>query len=99
MLGAERLHVLGPEPLVNGAVPLPEEERGVLHVALLQAAEVATGVPDTHVGLAEAHVVSGVPPEVLVREEEDLVAAVERPLEDRSEERRVGKAGRCGWSQ
>src|SRR5262249_58070390 len=82
MLVAERLDMLGAEALMHGAMTLPEQERRVLDVALLQPAEVVTGVPDAHVGLIEAHVVPGVAPEVLIREEEDLVAARECPLED-----------------
>ena len=38
VLGPERRDVLGPEALVHRAVALPEQERGVLDVALLEAA-------------------------------------------------------------
>ena len=82
MLGAERFDVLGPEPLVHGAVALPQQEGRVLDVALLEPAEVVPRIPDAHVGLVEAHLVAGVPSEVLVGEEEHLVAAGEGPIED-----------------
>src|SRR5204862_713154 len=83
MLGPERVDVLGPEPLVYGAVPLPQQEGGVLDVAFLEPAEIAAWVPHAHVGLVEAHLVAGVTSEVLVGEGEDLVAPGEGPLEAR----------------
>ena len=49
VLGAERLDVLGPEALVHRAVALPEQERRVLDVALLEPAELEARVPHPHV--------------------------------------------------
>ena len=85
VLGAERRDVLGLEALVDRAVALPQQERRFLDVALVEAAELAVRVPHPHVRLAVAHLVAGVAAEVLVGEEEDLVAPgapCERPLED-----------------
>jgi hypothetical protein len=62
-------------------VSLPEQERRALDVALLETSEVLTRVPHPHVGLAEAHVVPGVATEMLVGEEQHLVAAGECPLQ------------------
>ena len=39
VLGAEGLDVLGAEPLVHRAVPLPQQERRLLHLGVCQAAE------------------------------------------------------------
>ena len=82
MLGACGLDVCGPEPLVDGAVTLPQQERRFLDLALLEPAELVARIPDAHVALGVAHRVAGVAAEVLVGEEEHLVAACERPLED-----------------
>ena len=54
VLGAERRDVLGPEALVHRAVALPEQERRLLDVALLEPAELEARVPDPHVGLADS---------------------------------------------
>ena len=71
--------MLRPEALVHRAVPLPEEEGGLLAVGLVEPAELLAGVPHPHVLVAVAHGQPGVAAEVLVREEEDLVALVEGP--------------------
>ncbi len=78
----------GAEALVHRAVTLPEEQRGVLDVALLEAAALLVRVPDPHVGLAVAHREAGVAAEVLVGKEQHLVALGEGPLEHRSGVRR-----------
>ena len=85
VLGPERRDVLGAEALVHRAVALPEEQRRLLDVALLEAAELEARVPHPHVVLAVAHVEAGVAAEVLVGEEQhlDVGALGERPLEDR----------------
>ena len=75
VLGPGGLDVLGTEALVHRAVALPEQQRRVLDVAVLEAAALGARVPDPHVVGAEAHVEAGVAPEVLVGEEEHLVAA------------------------
>ena len=87
VLGPGRLDVRA-EPLVHRAVALPEQQRRVLDVALLEAAALVVRVPDPHVGLAVAHREAGVAAEVLVGEEEHLVALGEGPLEDRPRVRR-----------
>ena len=55
VLGAERRDVLGPEALVHRAVALPEQERRLLDVALLEAAELDARVPHPHRRLVVAH--------------------------------------------
>ena len=89
MRGAEGGHVLRAEPLVDRAVALPEQEGGALEVRLGQAAHVQPGVPDPHVVVGVAHGQAGVAAEVLVREEQDLLATgsavgprPKRPLQD-----------------
>ena len=82
VVGPELGDVLGREPLVDRAVALPEEEGRLLHVGVVEAAQLEARVPQPHVGRAVAHLERGVAAEVLVGEERDLVAAAERPLED-----------------
>ena len=67
--------VLGPEALVHRAVALPQQEGGVLDVGLGEAAELEARVPHPHVVVGEAHGQAGVAAEVLVGEEQHLVAA------------------------
>ena len=74
VLGPEGGEVLGPEPLVDGAVAFPEQQAGGLDVDVAEAAEVGARVPDGHVVGAVAELEAGVAAEVLVGEEEDLVA-------------------------
>ena len=74
VLGPERRDVLGPEALVHRAVALPQQQGRRLHLGVLEAAQVEAGVPHRHVGGAVAELVAGVAAEVLVGEEEDLVA-------------------------
>ena len=81
VLGPEGLDVLGPEALVHRAVPLPQQQRGLLHLAVGQAAQGLPRVPDPHVVGAVAELVAGVAAEVLVGEEEHALAALEGPGE------------------
>jgi len=82
VLSTEGLDVFRPEALVHRTVALPEEERGLLRLALGEAAQRLARVPDAHVVGAVPQLVAGVPPEVLVREEEDAFSPLERPAED-----------------
>jgi len=75
MGSAERRHVLGAEPLVDRAVPLPQQQRGLLHLPVVEAAARAPWVPHSHVLLAPAELEAGVAAQVLVGEEQDLVGA------------------------
>ncbi len=79
VLGSERLGVLRAETLVHGAPSAPEQERGLLDLVVLVPAELGVRVPHEHLGLGVTHVDRSVPTEVLVREEQDLVAAVRVP--------------------
>ena len=45
MLGPESLDVRGSEPLVDRAVPLPEQERGLLDVDVVEPAQLVARVP------------------------------------------------------
>ena len=79
VLGPGGLDVLRLKTLVDGAVALPEEEAGLLDVALLEPAELKARVPDPHVTGGEAHVEGGVAAQVLVGHEQDPVALLQRP--------------------
>jgi hypothetical protein len=74
VLRPEGLDVARLEPLVHRAVALPEQEGGLLGVALAEAAEVQPRVPHPHVLVAVAHGQARVAAEVLVGEEQHLVA-------------------------
>jgi hypothetical protein len=85
MGGPELGHMGGSEALMDGAVSLPEQEAGLLHGPLVQPPQHAPRVPNGHIGLGEAELVSRVASEVLVGEEEDFrvgAPLVEGPGED-----------------
>ncbi len=63
----------GPEPLMDRAVALPQQQGGLLHVGLLQTPAVQPGVPHAHVVIGVAELEAGVAAQVLVGEEQDLV--------------------------
>src|SRR3546814_9357804 len=76
VLRTERGDVLRQEALMDGAVALPQQERGVLDVGVLEATELLARVPDPHVGVdVVAHRAAGVAAEGLVGEAQPLVAA------------------------
>jgi len=70
------------------AVALPEEEGGLLDVGLREPTELTAGIPNPHRALVVAHVVARVATQVLVGEEQHLLAALERPLQHRPGVRR-----------
>ena len=53
VLGPERLDVLGPEALVDGAVAPPQEEGGLLAVGFGEPAQLEPRVPHPHVDLGK----------------------------------------------
>ena len=62
VLGAKRRHVLGPEPLVNRTVPLPQKQGRFFHFPVLQAPEAVAGVDHLHVRSLESEPEAGVAP-------------------------------------
>ena len=89
MLGAGRRDVLGAEALVHRAVALPQQERRVLDVALLEPAELEARVPHPHVGSRCSP--SSKPvlrPRCWSGKKSTLSPRRERPLEDRARVRR-----------
>jgi hypothetical protein len=82
VLGPEGGHVVGREPLVDRAVAPPQQEAGVLAVGLAEAAPLEPRVPHPHLVEAVAHGDAGVAAQVLVGEEQHLVALLEGPLQD-----------------
>jgi hypothetical protein len=74
--------VLGGEALVHRAVALPEQEAACgSHVVRAEPAEVEAWVPHPHVRLVVAHLEAGVAAQMLVGEEQHLIAAFERPVQ------------------
>ena len=80
MLGAGLLDLFDGEALVGAAVALPEDDAGALELPLRVAAEGQAPVPRHHLLKRDAHLVAGVAAEVLVGEEEDLLATLEGVL-------------------
>ncbi len=74
VLGPEGVDVLGSEALVDRAVALPQQQGGVFDVGVVEAAHLEQWVPHPHVVGAPAQLVPGVAAQVLVGEEQDLVA-------------------------
>ena len=74
VLGPEGVDVLGSEALVDRAVALPQQQGGVFDVGVVEAAQLEQRVPHPHVARAPAELEAGVAAEVLVGEEQDLVA-------------------------
>ncbi len=84
VLAAGLLDLLHGEAEVDGAVALPEDDAGALQVLQGAAAQGAVGegvVPDRHLVQGDAVVEAGVSAQVLVREEEDALAALGGPVE------------------
>ena len=70
------------EAFVDRAEAVPEDDFGRDEVRGGAAAEGLLGVPEGHLGEGDAHFAGGVAAEMLVREEEDALAAGEGPIED-----------------
>ena len=74
-------HLLHREPLVRAAMPLPEDDFCLPELLRGGASVGQPPVPEHHLVQRDAHGVSGIPPQVLVREEQHFVAALKRPGE------------------
>ena len=75
VVGPKGVDVARTEALVHRAVTLPQQECGRLQGEVVEAAAVQAGIPHRHVLGRVAELVAGVAPEMLVGEEQDLVAA------------------------
>ena len=76
------------EPHVHRAVALPEDQARALELVARQAAERLERIPDDHLVERHAHLPRGVAAEVLVRQEQDLLALLPAPLQRRRGVRR-----------
>ena len=74
MLGPERVDVLGPEALVHRAVTLPQEQGRRFEGGIVEASALQTRVPHCHVGACVPEFEPGVAAQVLIGEEQHLVA-------------------------
>ena len=81
MLTAQGVNLRGGESNVDRAVALPQDHPCALQVVRIDAAEDLIGVPHDHLVERDAHLVGGVAPEMLIGKEENLLAALERPLQ------------------
>ena len=88
MLLPDRFDLLRREPRVDRAVPLPQDHLRALHLIGIEAAEDLVRIPHHHLVERDAHLVGGVAAEVLVGQEQNLLAARERPLQRRHRVRR-----------
>ena len=82
VLGAERLNVRRLEHLMNGAMSFPEQNLCVADLFLGKTAARLIRVPDDHLIQRNAALVAGPAPEVLIREEQNLGAARQRPVQN-----------------
>ena len=87
-LGPAAVHHLRGEPVVDGAVSLPEQDPRPLDLSVGEPAPILVRVPDRHRLEGDVHPVGGVSPQVLVREEQHSRLPAERPLHDRPRVRR-----------
>ena len=67
--------------VVDRAVPLPQDHLRALHLLGIEAAEDLVRIPHDHLVERDAHLVGGVAPEMLIGQEQNLLAALERPLQ------------------
>ena len=79
ILLAERVDLLDGEARVDRAVPLPQQQLGVLDDLRGQPAADLVGIPDGHPIERDAHLEAGVAAEMLVRQHQQLLAALPRP--------------------
>ncbi len=86
--GADPVHVLGLEDRVDRAVAFPQDDPGRVEVRGGHAAVAHRRAPERHLLERDPHRAGGVPPQVLVREEQHLAALGERPLHHRARVRR-----------
>ncbi len=82
VLGEELVDVLGLKALVHGAKALPQDEPGVADLPGREPAHGLGEVPHHHLLQGDAHAVTGIAPQVLVGEEQDLVAPRQGPVQD-----------------
>ena len=62
-------------------MPFPEEHPGVLHLLGIETAEDLMRIPHDHVVEWDAHLECGVAAKMLIGQEENLLAALKRPLQ------------------
>src|SRR5262245_35995921 len=82
ILCAYLLRVLRQEPLVYGAVTFTENEPGFLQLFFSVSAELFVRIPNHHLFETVSERVSGVATQMLIRKEQDFVAAFQRPSHD-----------------
>ena len=82
ILRASLLDVPEPELGVHGAAALPDDDLRPPDGCFREPPQLPTGVPDDDPLQRDPHRGRRVPPQMLVRKEEDLTALAKRPLED-----------------
>ncbi len=87
-LRARLVDVLRREVRVDVAETLPQQDLRLAELLLGEPAELEPRIVDVHVLARQPLAVRDVPPEVLVRIEDDPLAALERPVEDARRVRR-----------
>ncbi len=86
--GADPVDVIGLEDRVHGAVAFPQDDPRGIELGRRDAAVPFRRTPEGHLLERDPHRAGGVPPQVLIGEEQDLAALSERPLHHRA---RVGR--------
>ena len=77
MLPADGLNLPRGEALVNRAVPFPQDHLRALHLLGIESAEDLVRIPDDHLVERDAHLVRGVAAEMLIGQEQHLLAVRE----------------------
>ena len=88
MLGADLLDLTDREPGVHGAMPLPEDDARAPGRLGVDAAPGFVGIPQHHLVERHAHLVGGVPAQMLIGEEEHTPPALPGPAQRRRRVRR-----------
>src|SRR5215469_15352485 len=83
LFASDRIDVLGEEALMDRAVALPENDLRLREGLGAVPAELLERVPDNHLAERNSHTVAGVAPQMLIRQEENLLAARKSPFHDR----------------
>src|SRR5262245_55721582 len=81
ILGANIVHVLGQKALVDGAMPLPQDDASLTEPFRRDAAADHERVPDRALIERDAHSVRGVSAQMLVGKEENSFVALKCPFE------------------
>src|SRR5215831_10107871 len=82
MLAADARDLFRREPLVHGAVTLPQDDACLLHCISGVSAEFLVGIPNNHFFKGDSHAIAGIASEMLVGKEKYLFTVFKSPFQD-----------------